>query len=130
MVRRIIASRSERQRYRFGVRRLGWRDVWLVMGAVAVGLAACGSIQESCFDVMTEPFGRPESGTPRAGYCGPIDHWFRWVLFPVASVVVALAFFRLFRRFRYSRVLALVMLCALAVANYLAVNSLSYFIAV
>jgi hypothetical protein len=130
--RRVTAARprSERQRYGFGVRRLGRRDVWLVTAAVAVGVAACGSIQESCFDLMTEPFARPESGAPRAGYCGPIDHWYRWVLFPVASVFVALAFFRLFRRLRYSRVLALVTLCALAIANYLVVNSLGYYIAV
>lgn len=100
------------------------------MVAIAVGLAACGSVQESCFELTTESFGRPETGTSRAAYCGSIDHWYRWLLFPVVSVVVALGLSRLIRRLPYSRVLSLAVLVALAVANYLVVNSLGYFTAV
>jgi hypothetical protein len=91
---------------------------------------ACVSIQSACFGLQTESRGRPETGTPRAAYCGPIDHSYRWLLFPVVAVLITVALSRLLARVPRGRSLAVSAVCLLAIANYLVVASLGYFSAV
>ncbi len=102
-------------------------DAALAVLAVLIGLFACLLVQGECFEIETELRGRPVVGTARAAYCGPIDHWYRWLLFPVVALILAGAISRLLRSTRHARAIAAVVLVAVAFLNAGYVGSLTYF---
>jgi hypothetical protein len=105
-------------------------DALLAALAALVGLIACWGVQGDCFAIPTEYRGRPQPGTPRAGYCAPIDHWYRWVLFPLAGALIALLLSRLLRALSHARLWSLIAVALLAVANYFWLNSLDYYVSI
>jgi hypothetical protein len=106
------------------MRRARQDDLWLMGVAAFIGLLTCMAVQGGCFDLATEADGRPQSGAPRAGYCGPIDHTYRWLLFPVVGAVVAVGLARLLTGVRHARGLALAIVIVLAIANVVVANTL------
>jgi hypothetical protein len=96
--------------------------------AAIIGLLACTTVQGLCFDIPTEANGRPQPGTPRAAYCGPIDHWYRWLMFPAAAAVMAVVTSLVLARISHRRAISLGVLVVLAVANLVVVNGLDFYV--
>lgn len=93
----------------------------VTLAGAAVGALAAAALQGGCFSLVTEYRRRPDVGTPRAAFCAPFDHWWRWLL--CAGVGAALS--ALGARFGSWLGLALAVVVALAVA--ILANSLTYF---
>lgn len=80
-----------------------WLDALTLGVGAFLGLCACGGQQAMCFGLRTEVDGRPQPGTPRAGYCDATGHWYRWLLFPLIGGLITFAVSRLLHRRRNAR---------------------------
>ena len=102
-----------------------WATALTVALAGAIGLLARASVQPLCFQVPYGQGGRPEPGSPRAPYCDAIAHGYRWVLFPVAAIIIAAALLALLRHVHTRHRWTLGALCVLGVLHFAVVVSLS-----
>lgn len=102
-------------------------DLALAAVAAVLGLIGCLLIQGSCFGIPTEQRGRPYPDTPRGAYCGPLDHWYRWILFPIGAIVAAGIVSRLLSRSKHARVWALLAVAVIVGVNTVIVSGLQYF---
>lgn len=103
------------------------RHVWnlpLAGCAAVVGLLGCWWLQPICFTIPTQYRGRPQDGTPAAGYCSVIDHWYRWAFFPLIAVAITLGISRALGRGVAARAVALGVVSVLAITNILIAASL------
>lgn len=91
-------------------------DGILVMLSLLLGVFACLGVQAACLGIVTESDGRPEPNTPRAAFCAPVDHWYRWLVIPLGAVLIGLAFSRLLGRLRHARAWSAAAVALLAVA--------------
>jgi hypothetical protein len=106
---------------------LGAPPAWMVSVAVFIGLVACIFLQSSCFSISNMADGRPDGGTPRADYCGVVDHDLRWVLFPCVAALIAVVAFSVLRRVSHREWWALGLVLAIAIVNGVIVQRLGYF---
>lgn len=102
-------------------------DVLLVAIAAYVGILSSLAVQDGCFNIGITYDGRPKPGTPRAAYCAPIDGWYRWVLFPAGSMLLAFVLSRLLQRYRHARKWSLAIVLVVALANVVLSHALDYY---
>jgi hypothetical protein len=93
--------------------------------AALIGVLACASVQPLCFRVPYGTGGRPEEGSSRAGYCNAIAHWYRWLVFPAATVVVGCVLIRLLRGKKHRYAWTMAVLCVLGAVHLAIVGSMS-----
>lgn len=108
----------------------GVDDVLLIAGGAFVGLATCMIVSDACFGLPAMDRGRADPGTPRAGFCAPVDHWWRWIVLPLVAIVLSYGLSRLMRRVPYRRLIALALVVVVAVAYVVVAHNLVYYIPV
>jgi len=84
-------------------------------------------IQNACFGLPAMDRGRPDPGTPRADFCAPVDHRWRWIVLPLVAIVLSYGLSRLMRRVRYRRLIALALVVVVAVAYVVVAHNLVYY---
>jgi hypothetical protein len=98
--------------------------------AITIGAASCAVVTGVCLHLPDKAGGRPQPGTPAASYCDPLDHWYRWLFFPIGAMLLALLTTRVAQRSRHAPRWALFLVFVVAVVNTVVVLSLPHYVSV
>jgi hypothetical protein len=108
------------------VRRLGFLGLSVIVLAVAFVSVCCAlAVHNGCFHTPP-PVSRPDPGTPRASYCNALIPTQPWVSLTVGPCLLVTLVAWLSRRRLWLTAGFALLICALAIANAVVLNSLTW----